>query len=211
MIPAIPFGLVLGLAITESVMPAGVAWSTNIFVFAGASQLALISLAATATWATLVATAIVINLRHVMYSAALAARFRDQPTWFRWVAPALLIDQVFALIVARPELEGDEFRKTYLVTGLAFFSVWNAVVLLGIFVGGAIPSSWRLDVAPGVMFLGIVVLGLASRANVAAAITGASVCALTLELPNNLGLLVGAGAGVLVGFLLDRDPVAAES
>ena len=141
----------------------------------------------------------------------MAPRFADQPTWFRWVAPTLLIDQVFALMVARPELRGYEFRKTYLVTGLAFFSVWNVAVLTGIFAGGAIPESWRLDVAPGIMFLGIVVLGLASRASVAAAITGASVCALTLELPNNLGLLVGAAAGVLVGFLVDREPVPVSS
>ena len=78
-IPAIPFGLVLGVAITDSAMPTTVAWSTNLFVFAGAAQLATVSLAATATWLTLVATAAVINLRHVMYSAALSPRFTDQP------------------------------------------------------------------------------------------------------------------------------------
>ena len=33
-IPAIPFGLVLGVAITNSAMPIAVAWSTNIAVFA---------------------------------------------------------------------------------------------------------------------------------------------------------------------------------
>lgn len=202
-----PFALVVGLAMTESVMPLGVAWSTNVVVFAGASQLALVSLAATATWATLVATAIVINLRHVMYSAAIASRFRDQPTWFRVLGPALLIDQVFALMVVRPELTGRDFRHSYLVTGLSFFGVWNVVVTIGVFAGGAIPEEWRLDVAPAIMFLGIVILGLGSRANVAAALTGASVCALSLGLPNNLGLLVGAAAGVLVGFLVDRQPV----
>jgi predicted branched-subunit amino acid permease len=84
-IPAIPFGLVVGVAITDSAMPTAVAWSTNVVIFAGAAQLATVSLAATATWLTLVATAAVINLRHVMYSAALSPRFNDQPRWFRWV------------------------------------------------------------------------------------------------------------------------------
>ena len=89
-IPAIPFALVLGVAISESAMPTAVAWSTSLFVFAGAAQLATVSLAATATWLTLVATAAVINLRHVMYSAALAPRFTEQPRWFRWVGPFFL-------------------------------------------------------------------------------------------------------------------------
>ena len=87
-IPGVPFALVLGVAITESAMPTTVAWSTNLIVFAGAAQLATVSLAATATWLTLVATAAVINLRHVMYSAALSHRFADQPRWFRWIAPS---------------------------------------------------------------------------------------------------------------------------
>ncbi|MGB0112493.1 MAG: AzlC family ABC transporter permease, partial [Ilumatobacteraceae bacterium] len=86
-LPAIPFGLVLGVAVTESAMPTAVGWSTNVIIFGGAAQLATVSLAATATWFTLVATAAVINLRHVMYSAALSSRFSDQPKWFRWIGP----------------------------------------------------------------------------------------------------------------------------
>jgi predicted branched-subunit amino acid permease len=211
LIPVVPFALVLGVAITETVMPAGVAWSTNFFVFAGAAQLALISLAATASWLTLVATAIVINLRHVMYSAAMAPRFADQPTWVRWVGPLFLIDQVFALLAARPELTGRDFRRTYLTTGVLFFTVWTTTVTAGIFIGGIIPTSWRLDVAPAIMFVGIVILGLVSRANLGAAIVGALVCAVAIDLPNNLGLLVGALAGVLAGFLLDQAPVEAQA
>ena len=106
-IPAIPFALVLGVAITESAMPTAVAWSTNLFIFAGASQLATVSLAATATWLTLVATAAVINLRHVMYSAALSPRFNDQPNWFRWVGPFFLIDQLFAFVQRASRAVGD--------------------------------------------------------------------------------------------------------
>ena len=81
-LPAIPFGLVMGVAITESAMPTAIGWSTNLFIYAGASQLATVSLAATATWLTLVITASVINLRHVMYSAALSPRFATSPRGF---------------------------------------------------------------------------------------------------------------------------------
>lgn len=202
-IPAIPFALVLGVAITESAMPTGIAWSTNVFIFAGAAQLATVSLAATATWFTLVATAVAINLRHVMYSAALSPRFRDQPRWFRWVGPYVLIDQSFALVSVRTEMPAATWRRYYLTAGFFFFIAWNISVVAGMVIGSSIPSEWRLDVAPAVMFAGLVVLGLSNWPGVAAAITGAGVCFLALGVPNNGGILIGAISGVVAGYVAD--------
>lgn len=214
-VPAIPFGLVLGVAITESAMPAAIGWSTNILVFAGAAQLATVSLAATATWLTLVATAAVINLRHVMYSAALSPRFSDQPRWFRWVGPFLLIDQLFALASVRTELDAATWRRFYLTAGLFYFVSWTTTVTVGLVAGSAIPTEWRLDVAPAIMFAGLVVLGLTNRPGIVAAVTGATVCLLALEVPNNGGILIGAVSGVLAGFAADvmgsRRPTRADT
>ncbi len=202
-IPAIPFGLVLGVAITDSAMPTAIAWSTNVAVFAGAAQLATVSLAATATWLTLVATAAVINLRHVMYSAALSPRFNDQPRWFRWVGPFFLIDQLFALTSVRTKMPGPEWRRFYLSAGIFYFVSWTSVVTLGLVVGSSIPTEWRLDVAPAIMFAGLVVLGLTNRPGIVAAVVGAVVCLLALDVPNNGGILVGAVSGVIAGYLAD--------
>ncbi len=202
-IPAIPFGLVLGVAITDSAMPTGIAWSTNLTVFAGAAQLATVSLAATATWLTLVATAAVINLRHVMYSAALSPRFNDQPGWFRWIGPFFLIDQLFALTSVRTKMPGPQWRRFYLSAGIFYFVSWTTVVTLGLVVGSSIPTEWRLDVAPAIMFSGLVVLGLTNRPGIVAAVVGALVCLLALEVPNNGGILIGAVSGVVAGYLAD--------
>ena len=215
-IPAVPFGLVLGVAITDSAMPTGIAWSTNLAVFAGASQLATVSLAATATWLTLVATAAVINLRHVMYSAALSPRFSDQPRWFRWIGPFLLIDQLFALTSVLPHMPGAQWRRFYLSAGIFYFTSWTAIVTLGLVVGSSIPNEWRLDVAPAIMFSGLVVLGLTNRPGIVAAVVGALVCLLALEVPNNGGILIGAISGIVAGYVADtaerrRDSARAAS
>lgn len=202
-VPAIPFGLVLGVAITDSAMPTAVAWSTNPTIFAGAAQLATVSLAATATWLTLVATAAVINLRHVMYSAALSPHFGDQPRWFRWVGPFFLIDQLFALTSVRTTMPGPQWRRFYLSAGIFYFVSWTTVVTLGLVIGSSIPTEWRLDVAPAIMFAGLVVLGLTNRPGVVAAVVGATVCLLALDVPNNGGILVGAVSGVIAGYLAD--------
>src|SRR6056297_190481 len=202
-VPAIPFGLVLGVAITDSAMPTAVAWSTNLAIFAGAAQLATVSLAATATWLTLVATAAVINLRHVMYSAAMAPRFSDQPRWFRWVGPFFLIDQLFALTSVRATMPTAHWRRFYLSAGIFYFVAWTTTVTVGMVVGSSIPTEWRLDVAPAIMFAGLVVLGLTNRPGVVAAVVGAAVCLLSLEFPNNGGILIGAVSGVIAGYLAD--------
>ncbi len=65
-------------------MPDPVGVLTSWVILAGAAQLALLTLVSTASiWAAM-ATALVINARHVMYSAALAPTFKAQPRWFRW-------------------------------------------------------------------------------------------------------------------------------
>ncbi len=181
-LPTIPFSLVLGVAITESAMPTAIGYSSNL-MFAGASQLATVTLAGTATWLTLVITASVINLRHVMYSAAMSVHFRDQPTWFRWVGSFVLIDQMFALTVNRTDLAPNVWRRYYMGAGVFLLVAWIVGVTVGMAVGSAIPTEWRLDVTPAVMFGGLVVMGISTRPAAAAAITGAAVCFACLEHP----------------------------
>src|SRR5688572_22673733 len=78
-LPALPFGFIVGVAMTQSGMPTWVAWLTSPLIFAGASQLGVITLAGNATlWGVIVA-GLVINLRHVMYAAALAQPMQRQP------------------------------------------------------------------------------------------------------------------------------------
>lgn len=209
-VPAIPFGFVLGLAIAESAIPDAVGFTTSPLVFAGAAQLALVSLAGTTTLWAAAATPLVINLRHVMYSAAMAPAFARQPRWFRWLAPFVLIDQVFALTSLQTDLPPNRFRRYYLTCGAIFFIGWNIVTLLGLFLGGFVPSSWGLDYAPAVMFAGIVVMMLDRRPSVIAAVVAAVVCFSTLGLPNRLGLLVGALAGVTAGVVAERPRSATQ-
>ncbi len=202
-LPAIPFGFVLGLAMSESVMPIGVAFSSSLLLFAGAAQLALVTLVGSASvWAVAVAV-LVINLRHVMYSAAMAPVFKTQPLWFRIVGPAFLIDQIFALTSAKIDLSPDRFRRYYLTLAALFYSTWQVVTVLGIFFGALVPESWGLGVAPAYMFVGIVVLMLANRPAVVAALVASAVCFATLALPNRSGLLVGALAGIIAGYVAD--------
>ena len=207
LVPAVPFGFVLGVEITNSLMPVPFGVTTSWTVFAGAAQLAMVTLAGAVSTITVILTALVINARHVMYSAALAPTFAIQPRWFRVLAPAVMIDQIFALSIAKTHETPERFRRYYLTCGALFFSMWQVFTIAGIVFGSAIPASWGLGLAPALMFAGIVVSMAITRPAVVAASTAVVVTFLTLELPNRSGLLVGAMAGVAAGFLVDRRPV----
>lgn len=202
-LPAIPFGFVLGLAIAESPIPNSVGLLSSQVIMAGAAQLALVSLLGTASMWAAMAAAIVINARHLMYSAALAPAFKAQPRWFRWLGPMFLIDQVFALCTQHAEEDPAFFRRYYAVTAAVFYIGWQIVTVLGLAFGSFIPDAWQLGYAPAVMFTGLVIFGLTDRPGVIAAVVGASVCFLAIGLPNRVGLLIGALCGVAAGYVAE--------
>ena len=204
-VSAIPFALVVGLAITESGIGNFIGWTGAPIIFAGAAQLTLITLLGTGTAVVAaVSAALVINARHLMYSAALAPTFQKQPRWFRWLGPYALLDQMFALVVLRKDDDPDDFRSYYLAAAATFIFFWNAMVALGLLVGPVVPETWQLEFAVPVMFVGIVVMAIDRYPKAVAALVGAGVSYVSAGLPNRSGLLVGALAGIIAGVLADR-------
>jgi 4-azaleucine resistance transporter AzlC len=204
-VSAIPFALVVALAITESGIGNLIGWSSAPIIFAGAAQLTLITLLGTGTAVVAaVSAALVINARHMMYSAALAPTFQKQPKWFRWLGPYALLDQTFALVILRKDDDPKDFRTYYLAASATFIIFWNITVALGLMVGPVVPESWQLEFAVPVMFVGIVVMSIDRYPKAVAAIVGAGVSYLFAGLPNRSGLLVGALFGIVAGVLADR-------
>lgn len=203
-IPAIPFGFVVGLAATESAMPTWIAWLTAPLVFAGAAQLAMITLAGTASLWAVITAVLVINTRHVMYSAALAPTFREQPRWMRWVGPFFMVDQTFALAALQTHRSPADFRRYYLTVALTLYAIWNVVVPLGMLIGPIVPDSWRLDFAPPVMFAGLTLFAIKRMPAAVAALVGGFVSLATVDLRDRLGIVVGAVAGVVAGAIAEQ-------
>ncbi len=204
-VPAIPFGLVIGLAITDTGMNPFVGWSGSWLIFGGAAQLTLITLlGGGVAVAAAVGTALVVNARHLMYSAALAPTFQRQPRWFRWLGPYLLIDQLFALTTVLPEEEPKRFRTYYLAAGATFWVLWSIVVALGLLLGPVVPEGWNLEFAIPILFIGLLVLGIDHWPEMVAALVGAGITYVAAGLPNRTGLLVGAFVGMIAGFVAER-------
>lgn len=204
-VPAVPFALVIGLAVSEAGINPFSGWSGSWLIFGGAAQLTLVSLLGSGVAVVAAVTAaLVVNVRHLMYSAALAPTFQKQPAWFRWLGPYVLIDQMFALTIIEAESEPETFRTYYLAAGSTFWILWQLTTALGLALGPVVPEEWNLQFAVPLLFIGLIVLGIDKWPKAAAALAGGGITFLFAGLPNRSGLLVGALAGIIVGTVLER-------
>ena len=173
-------------------------------MFAGAAHLAaLTTLAAGAGALTALATAVLINVRLLLYSASIQPRFRAQPRWFRWLGPALLIDQTYLMVTARDDLDDPvRFRRYWSCAGGLLLGCWVATVALGSVLGPLLPAGHPAGRRRG-RGAGRDAGTARSKAWRTAAVALTALLAAAV-VPGGIGLLVGIVAGVAVGAVLDR-------
>ena len=198
----VPFALVAGVAGVESGLTPLQTVGMSVFIFAGASQLAAMDLLGRdAALGVVVLTAVVINLRMMMYSASIAPHFRALSTRVRAGCAYLLTDQAYALVIARYTDEDEDVHMPfyYLGVGATLWIVWQAGTVVGVVFGAGVPDAWRLEFAVPLVFIALLVPVLSSRPRVVAGIVAAAVAVLAAGLPFNAGLIVGALVGVVAG------------
>jgi 4-azaleucine resistance transporter AzlC len=202
----LPFGMIAGAAPVASGMDPWLAMAMNIIIYAGAAQLAAISLMAQhVPMPIVVATALVVNLRFVMYSAALAPYFAKLSTSRKWLFSYLITDHGFALLTAKYKSDAaPELIEGYYggVTCTMWIS-WQMAAALGVLVGAKVPPSWSLDFTIPLVFLALVLPSLTTRAHWCAAAAASVMAIFTQSMPLKLGLITAAVVGVAVGTILD--------
>lgn len=201
----VAFGLMLGVTITTLGADRLAGLAGTFLVYGGSAQLTAITLLdhGIAIPAAIL-TAAIVNLRLLLYSAALAERFRPQPRVFRMLAPHLIIDQTYLMATARPTLVGAHFRRYWCWLGASVLVVWSGSVTSGMLLGPVIPDLPHLGLVATALFIGMLVPRLTSRPAVVAALVGGPVAAgVSLLLPA-LGIISGAIAGVAAALAVSR-------
>lgn len=202
----VPFGLIFGALAVSQGIPAWVTMGLSLFVFAGSAQFVAAGMLASAAPAlVIVATILVINLRHVLYSASLAPRLRSLP--LRWRAPLawLLTDEAFATTSTHFRSGHEAAGHWYMLgSGLTLWASWQLSTAVGVFVGAQVPSTWSLDFALPLTFLALLTPTLIDRPTVLAAVTAGVAAVACSWLPYKLGLLLASLLGISVGLALER-------
>jgi len=207
LVGVVPFGLVFGVTAAGSAIGGGLGYASSVIIFAGAAQLATVQLiTAGSTAAVVIATALVINARHLMYSAALAPHFREFPTRWRVALPYILTDQAFVVSISRYEAEADpDYKRWYFFGGaISLWITWQLASAIGVVLGASIPESWSLDFAIPLVFLAMLVPALRDQPSIVAAAVGGAVALLANDVSYNLGLLIGALSGIAAAVFVER-------
>lgn len=206
LIGIIPFGLVAGIAAVNAGLDLQHAIGFSVVVFAGASQLAAIELLGeNSPLVVVVVTAVVINLRMMMYSASIAPHLRAQPARWKALMAYVLTDQAYALSIARYRGSTTVDRRWYYVAvAFTFWVVWQVTTILGVILGSGVPDSWGLEFAVPLVFLALLVPAMEDQPTTIAGLAGGAIAVLAGGLPLNLGLLVGATVGIATGVLVER-------
>ncbi len=209
MVGAAPFGVIFGTLVAAGPLALWHGQLMSLAVFAGSAQfIALGLIASHASFAVIWATTLIVNLRHVLYSATLAPYVSHLPLRWRLVLGGLLTDEVFAVAWAyfRRHAPGDVSPWHFLGSGLSMYLNWQVWTAAGLLFGAAFPGlqSLGLDFAMVATFIAIVVPQLVAVRYLAAAVTAGALAFFWQAWPYKLGLLGAVLVGVAVGVALSR-------
>lgn len=200
LIGIIPFAAVAGLAGTHNGFSIVETAAFSFLAYAGAAQIAALDLIGKGAGAgVVIATALIINLRFIVYSATLAPMFVGGSFRTRTVGSYLLVDHAVALTLTRTK--GMALREAvafYMGACVAFWITWQTCSLAGSLLG-SLPDTGVVAFAVPVSFLALLAPQVTTRPKALAAVVGAAVAVVCAGLPANLGMAVGTVAGIATG------------
>ncbi len=201
------WGVVTGVAMIKSGLTLAQAIGMTLIVFAGSAQLASLPLiAAGAPAGVVIVTAIVVNLRFVIYSAAIRHHFWSKSRRWRLLAGYLLGDLGFVMFVQRLEREPDLRHRDWWLTGAnaCNWLFWQAGSLIGILAAHRVPQAWGLGLAGPLALIALLIPMLATRPVQAGVVTSAVLAIAARGLPLRLGILLAVVGGITAAVMVER-------
>lgn len=204
-----PFGAVMGTVAADAQLSFHQSFLMNFFVFAGASQLAAVDLM-TKNAAVLVVllTGLIINLRFILYSAAMSPLVQQSSWLVKLSSSYFLTDQSYAVMSAhQSRFKSDqEAVLFYFGSCLCMTLAWHLSVGLGFLFGNVAPEGLALDYAVPLSFVALVMPTLKNRKYIYVAVFSSVVSILLYELPLKTGLIATALLSLVLVTWLTKKP-----
>ena len=202
----IPFGMISGITVIQTHIPPVSGFIMSLLVFSGAALIVALQLIATGAPVLVVFfSALVINLRFMIYSASLAPYLNRLSVGRKSLLAYLLSDQAYAASISRlsensfPELSWLHF----LGSGLTMWVAWQVSVGIGLFVGARLPASWSLEFTIPLTFLALAVPAIKDRFTGTAAVIAGVTAVLANGAPFKTGLVIASLVGILAGLFFE--------
>lgn len=210
---SVVFGMAFGALIQVVGLPGWMAPYASTTVTAGASQIAIVeALRQGAPAIIAILTALVINARLALYSAALAPVFSAFPLRWRLGLAYLMTDQSAAVSVLKADSWPDPVRRRWFILGVSgpFVMVWILGTAAGVVLGPVIPESWQIGFIVPLMFIAVLVPALTTWPAVAAAGISIAVVLALKDVSYGLNVLIGALVGIGLGAMVPDKRARAE-
>jgi 4-azaleucine resistance transporter AzlC len=203
----IPFGVTYGVLALAAGPTLPVALGMSSIVYAGSAQIVAVQLFSAAVPAVvMLITILMVNLRHVLYSASLAPHLRHLRSSWKWLLGYLLTDEAYAVTIAHynQHVTLPNGHWFFLGAGVSMWCAWQVSTTLGIFLGAVIPKNWPLDFTITLTFIALLVPMLKDRPSVVVSVTAGIIALLTVGLPLRLNLILAVLVAVAVGLSAER-------
>lgn len=210
MLPSFPgilaWGLVTGVAMVKGGIGVPYALLMTLLAYAGSAQLASLPLiAAGAPVWVIGVTALVTNLRFVIYAAAMRPWLSAFS--YRWRAAVGYItgDIAFVLFMTRVGREGAFTHRDAWLFGMSLtnWAGWKVSSMIGIACASFIPTEWGLQFAGTLALLALVVPLCRQRAGAAGAVAAGITALASQSWPLKSGLFAGVVVGIAVASLVE--------
>ncbi|MEJ5202384.1 MAG: AzlC family ABC transporter permease [Anaerolineales bacterium] len=203
----IPFGLTTGIAVAQTgiTVPDGAVMS--VLVFSGAALLVALQLIQTgAPILITIASALMVNLRFMIYSASVAPHLKRLPRKWKLLLGYLLSDQAYAASIAHLENNSGNgiSHWFFLGAGLTMWFSWQISLVLGMLLGLSLPAEWSLDFTIPLTFLALAVSPIRDKSTALAALAAGVSVVLLSSLPYKLGIVAAGIVGIGVGILAEK-------
>ncbi len=203
------WGLVTGVAMVKSGLTESMALAMTLLLYAGSAQLTSLPLIASGAPLWLVfAAGFVVNLRFIIFGAALQPYFRHLSWPKRLGLGYFTTDMGFVLFMPRygeASVRGTREQLWYFLGTISpGWVVWQTSSIVGIFLGSMVPSAWSLDFAAVLALMAITVPLVNSRPMVVSVLAAGLVAWVGQMLPLRLGLAAAVIAGIVAGIWAER-------
>ena len=190
------FGVAFGVAAVSAGMPAWMAMLSSVLVFAGASQFAFVAVTATSDPLTGAISGVLLNLRIIAFSLALAPRLGPTSLSGRLLDGYLITDESAAIA-----FDGDRpgTRRRLRVAGASVGLFWVASTAIGAYGGDLLGDvrDYGLDVAFPAAFVALLAPALRRPGGLRLAVLGAGIALVAMQaLPTGPAVLL-AGLAVI--------------
>ncbi|MDA0223640.1 MAG: AzlC family ABC transporter permease [Proteobacteria bacterium] len=201
---AVPFALLFGVISIDAGLDLVETMTMSALVVAGAAQFTAISLMLDhAPTFIVLLTALAVNLRLAMYSAALVPHLGKTPFWLRALMAYFMVDQAFAVAFKKfeeqPAMSQAHKIAYYFGCLTPIVPLWYVFSYVGAVAGQKIPAELSLDFAIPICFIALTAPMMRSLPHFVAALVSVAATLALIWVPYNLGLIIAAILAMIAG------------